>query len=101
MVIDAGLSEKSNILEALVILDDVVKVGMTFTADVWEVLDLEAKLGCVLRAAFGIDPAVLDDWLKPVKVFTVMCDDDLEVQIVSHCRRGGSPGRQGCRRRYI
>ncbi len=38
-----------------------VKVGVTFPADVLKSLDIEAIIGRVLGAAFGIDLAVFDD----------------------------------------
>lgn len=83
VVIDAALGEKSDVLDALVVLDDVVKVGVTFTADVLKSLDFEVKLGRMLGAAFGIDLDVVDDRLQPGKVFAVMRDDDLNVLKVS------------------
>ena len=92
MVIDTALDEQGDITEAIIVLDDVVKVGVTFTADVLEGLDVEAKLGCVLGAAFGVDLAMFHDRLKPRKVFTVVSDDHLKVWRVE--RRG----RRGLRR---
>ena len=65
MVIDAALGEQSNILEAMVVLDDVIKIAVTFSANVLESFDVEANLGRVLRATFGVDFAMFDDWLEP------------------------------------
>ena len=52
---------------------------MTFAADVLQRLDVEAKLGRVLGAAFGVDLALSDDWLEPGEVFAVMGDDKFDV----------------------
>ena len=85
VVIDTALDEQGDIAEAIIVLDDVVKVGVTFAADVLEGLDVEAKLGCVLGAAFGVDLAMFDDRLKPRKVFIVVGHDHLKVWRVE-CR---------------
>lgn len=82
MVINAGLREKGDILEALVVLDDMMKVGVTFAADVFEGFGVELKLGRVLGAAFGVDLAVFDDRFEPGKVFIVVRDDYFKVQMV-------------------
>lgn len=86
MVIHTTLGEKGDILKALVVIDNMVKVGVTFTADVLKGLDFEAKLGRVLGTAFGVHLAMSDDRLQPGKVFVVMRDDDLKVQSLA---RGG------------
>lgn len=90
MVIDPALGEQSDVFETLVAVGYVVKVGVTFTADIFKSLDIEAKVGRVFRAAFRIDLAVIDDRFEPGKVFVVMRDDDLKVWRVSRCGRGGS-----------
>lgn len=79
MVIDAALGEEGNILETLVVLDNMIEVGVTFTTDVLKGLDFERKLRRVLGAAFGIDLAVFNDRFEPGKVFAVMRDDNLIV----------------------
>ena len=93
MVVDAALGEEGNIFEAIVVLDNVVKVGVTFAANVLKRLDVDAKLGGVLGSAFGIDLAVFHDRLEPGEIFAVMRDDNLKVLGVPCCR-GGSPGRE-------
>ena len=60
MIVDAALGEKGDVLEVLVVLDDVVKVGVAFTADILKGLDFEGKLGGVLGAAFGVYLAVFN-----------------------------------------
>ena len=91
MVIDAALSEECDILEVIVVVDDMIKVSMTFTANVLKRFDVEACLGRVLGAAFGINFAVFDDGLEPGKVFVVMSDNELNVLRFLCCGRGGSP----------
>ena len=61
MVIDAALSKKGDVLEALVVLDNMVKVGMTFTANVLKGINFETGLGRMLGATFRIDLAVFDN----------------------------------------
>ena len=63
---------------------------MAFTADIFKSLDIKAKVGRVLRAAFGIDLAVIDDGFEPGKVLAVMRDYNLKVWRVSRRGRGGS-----------
>ena len=92
MVIDAALGEQGDILETVVVLDNMVEVGVTFTADVLEGIDVEAELGRVLRAAFGIDLAVLDDCFEPAKILAIVRDDNLQVQRIPRNRGGVTPG---------
>lgn len=82
MVVHAALGEQGDILEALVVPDNMIKVGMAFTADVVKNLNIEAKFGRVLGTAFGVDLAVFDDRFEPGKVFAVMRDDNLKVRRV-------------------
>ena len=91
MVIDAALNEEGDIFQVIVVFDDVMKVGVTFTANVLERFHVEASLGRVLGAAFGIDLALADDGLEPGKVFAVMGDNELNVLRVLCRGRGGSP----------
>ena len=79
VIIDTALGEQSHIFEAFVLVDDMVQVCVTFAADVLQRLDVEAKLGRVLGAAFGVDLALSDDWLEPGEVFAVMGDDKFDV----------------------
>ena len=79
MVIDAALGEQGDVFEAIVVLDDVGQEGVAFAADVLESLDVEAKLGGVLGAAFGVDFALVHDRLKPGEVFVVVSDDKFKV----------------------
>ena len=85
MVVDAALSEQDNILEALVMFDDMMKVGMTFTANVLKGLNFEAGLGRMLGAAFRIDLAVFDHRFEPGQVFVVVRDNNLVVQSIPRC----------------
>ena len=96
MIVDAALGEQSDVLEVLVVFDNVVKVGVAFTANIVKSLDFEGKLRRVLGATFGVYLAVFNDRLEPSKVFVVMRDNNLTVQRVPRCGRGGSP--QGKRR---
>ena len=79
MVIDAALSEKGDILEVIVVFDDMIKEGMTFTANVLKRFNVEGSLGRVLGAAFGINLAMSDVGLEPGEVFAVMSDDEFNV----------------------
>ena len=71
---------------------------MAFTADVFKGLDFEGGLGRVLGATFGVYLAVFDDRLEPGEVFVVMRNDNLKVQRVPRCGRGGSPQGKRCNR---
>lgn len=98
MIVDAALGEKSDVLEVLVMVNNVVKVGVAFTANVLKGLDFERKLGRVLRATFSVYLAVFDDRLEPGEVFIVMRDDDLTFQRIPCCgRRISSQGKRGDR----
>ena len=91
MVINAALSEEGHILQVIIVFDDMIKISMTFTANVLKRFDVEASLGRVLGATFGINLAVSDDGLEPGKVFVIMSDNELNV-LRFLCRgRGGSP----------
>ena len=52
MIVDTALSKEGDILKAVIVLDDMVKVGMTFTTNILKWLDFEAWLGRIFRAAF-------------------------------------------------
>lgn len=65
---------------------------MTFAANVLERLDVEAELGCILGATFGVDLALVQDGLEPGEVFIVVGDDELEALRVPIGDKGGSPG---------
>ena len=79
MVVDAALSEEGDILQVIVVFDNMMKEGVTFTPNVLKRFNVEAFLGRVLGAAFGINLAMSDDGLKPGKVFAVMSDNELNV----------------------
>ena len=72
MIVDAALSKEGDILENIVVLDDMVKVGVTFTTNVLKWLDFEAWLGRMFRAAFRIDFGIFEDGLEPGKVLVVV-----------------------------
>ena len=93
MVINATLCEEGDILQIIVVFDDMMKVGVTFTANVLKRFNVEASLGRVLRTAFGINLALSDNRPKPGKIFAVMSDNELNVLRVLSRGRGGSPGR--------
>ena len=79
MVIDAALSEESDILQVIVVFNDVMKEGVTFTPNVLKRFNVEASLRRVLGAAFGINLAMSDDGPEPGKVFAVMSNNELNV----------------------
>ena len=79
MVIDAALSEEGDILQVIVVFDDMIEEGMTFTANVLERFNVEVSLGRVPGAAFGINLALSDNGLEPGKVFAVMSDNEFNV----------------------
>ena len=79
VVIDAALSEKGDILQVIVVFCDMMKEGVTFTPDVLKRFNVEASLGRVLGAAFGVNLALSDDGHEPCKVFAVMSDNELNV----------------------
>ena len=79
MIIDAALGEKGDILQDIVVFHDMMKEGVTFTSNVLQRFNVEASLGRVLGAAFGVDLALSDDGLEPGKVFIVMSDNELNV----------------------
>ena len=90
MVVDAALNEEGDILQVIVVFDDMMKVCVTFTANVLKRFHVEASLGRVLGAAFGINLALSDNGLEPGKVFAVMSDNELNVLRVLYRGRGGS-----------
>lgn len=94
VIIHAALGEEGDILEAVVVVDDMVHESMPFAANVLESLHVEAEFGRVLGAAFGVDLAVSNDRLEPAKVFAVMSDDDLNLLGIKSRGRGGSPRRE-------
>ena len=79
MVVDSALGKESDILEAVVVLDNMVKVGVTFTTNIFKWLDFEAWFWRMFRAAFRINLAVIDDRFKPGKVFVVLSDNNLKI----------------------
>ena len=85
VIVDTALGEQSDVLEVLVVLDNVVKVGVAFTANVLKGLNFQWKLGRVLGTTFGVYLAVFDHRLEPGEVFVVMRNDNLEVQRVPRC----------------
>ena len=50
MTVDAALDKQGDLLETVVIFDDMVEVGVAFTANVLKCLDFKARLGRMLRA---------------------------------------------------
>lgn len=92
VIIDAALGEQGDILEAIVVLDDVTQVGVTFAANVLKGLDVEVELGRHCGVTFGVDLTLVHDGLKPGKVFIVVGDDELEALRVKIRDRGGSSG---------
>ena len=91
VVVDAALNEEGDILQVVVVFNDMMKVCVTFTTNVLKRFHVEAPLGRVVGAAFGINLAVSDDGLEPGKVFAVMSDNELNVLRVLCGGRGGSP----------
>ena len=79
MVIDTALSEEGDILQIIVVFHDMIKVGVTFTANVLERFNVEASLGRVLGTTFGVNLALSDDGLEPGKVFVVMSNNELNI----------------------
>ena len=79
MVIDTALSKEGDILQVIVVLDDMMEVCVTFTANVLKRFNVEASLGRVLGAAFGINLAFSNNRLEPGKVFAVMSDNEFNV----------------------
>ena len=78
MVVDTALSKERDVLEAVVVLDNVVEVGVTFTTNVLKWLDFEAWLRRMFGAAFRIDLAMVNDRLEPGEVLIVLGNDKLK-----------------------
>ena len=89
VIVDAGLSEQGDIFEPIVAFDNVVKIGMSFAADVFHSFEIKRRLWRVFGTTFRIDLAVFEDRFEPGKVFVVMSHDNLKVDRVQTCGRGG------------
>ena len=88
VVVDAALSEEGDIFEAVVTLDNMMEIGMSFAADIFQGFDIEVELWRVLGAAFGVDLTVFEDRFEPGEVFVVMSHDNLKVYGVEALSRG-------------
>lgn len=93
VIFNAALGEHGDIRQAIVVLDDMMKVGVTFAADVLQSLDV-TDFRCKFGAAFGVDLAVINDGFEPGKIFAVMGDDNFEFRRVESRSRGGSRERR-------
>lgn len=79
MIVDAALGEEGDVLEAVVVLDNVVKVGVTFTTNVLKCFDFKPWLGRMFGAAFRVDLAMVNDRLQPGEVLVVLGNDDFKI----------------------
>ena len=79
MVVDTALSKEGDVLEAVVVLDNMAKVGVTFTTNILKSLDFKTWLGCIFGAAFRVHLAMIEDRLEPGEILVVVSNDDLKV----------------------
>ena len=90
VIIDTALGEEGDILQVIVVFHDMMKIGVTFTANVLERFNVEASLGRVLGTAFRVNLALSNDGLEPGETFVVMSDNELNVLRVLYGGRGSA-----------